>query len=65
MSLVCELAGKDGLTYFHTYSDDNFWVRKVGTTEVVRDGWDVYHIGDVTPEYEEIYENPEEEENVE
>lgn len=61
MSVMCELKNKNGFLYFHTYSDGGFWVRKVGTTEVLKDGWDLYHVGDKPPKYEEIFENTKEE----
>jgi len=58
MSLVCSLATKDSLLQYHFYSDDNFWVRKVGTGLILREAWEPYHIGKVPPEYEEVYDAP-------
>lgn len=58
MSLVVDLATKDSLLQYHYYSDDNFWVRKVGTDLVLKEAWEPYHIGELPPEYEEVYDDP-------
>ena len=59
MSLVVDLGVKDSLLQYHFYSDDNFWVRKVGTELVLKEAWEPYHVGELPPEYEEVYDDPE------
>lgn len=46
--------------FIHTYSDEKFYIRKVGTNEVYEEAYDV-----IDYEYEETEDKIPEEENVE